>query len=306
MRIAVTGGMGFIGSQIVDDLVNQGHDVYVVDFWKDLISRYERARLPIMDELYRILPRVAGLIDPFDFVLDEQKAVKPEIIVHAGAVVDTMDLGSDDLFCRNVQFTQRLVKNASDDGSDIIFMSSAAVYGNDRRPNNPYGLSKALGEQMMLRAEGISTVSLRLFNVFGRNEHHKGTMASVPWKIAQAFEKGSKFELHSPLAQRDFIPCTAVSMVVCDLVQKLPGTGHSWRVVYDVGTGAPMSFEDLVDEIASAKKYTGRSPIEIVSMPSHLEGRYQFYTCAGKNGVENIGGKIGTSQGIRSAYGVDC
>ena len=316
MKIAVTGGMGFIGHRIVEELVLQRHEVYVVDFWKKLIPQYEKARLPIMEDLYRILPKVAGLIEPFDFVSAEQELIKASVIIHAGAVVNTTDLGSSDLLYQNVEFTRHLARNAVEDGSDIIFMSSAAVYGNNGYPNNPHGLTKALGERIMKDAKGITTVSLRLFNVFGQNEHHKGAMASVPWKIAQTFESGPEFQLHSPTAKRDFVPVSTVCRVVTEVSSWIRDAQPDRHDVYDVGTGDPMSYEQLVDSIAHVKRYTGPLPIKIVERPPHLEGRYQLYTCAGKNGVENLGNKVTiakvpielkdlTVSGLRREYGVD-
>lgn len=310
MRIAVTGGMGFIGHELVSELLAQRHEVVLVDFWKDLVRRYEKAKLPIIQEIYGILPRCFDVVEPWDFVNDFSK-YDLDLVVHAGAVVDTTDLGSDDLMDRNVQYTKEIAHRCSQNGTHLIFISSAAVYGVHGRPNNPYGLTKALGERIVSQIAGEQqVVSLRLFNVFGKNEHHKGTMASVPWKIAQAFQRGGHFEMFNIDAKRDFVPSSTVVRVISELAPNMYGDQRKSYSVYDVGTGIPMSFKQLGDEIASAYNFKGdpfvpNGKIRIVNPPAHLEGRYQFYTCAGKNGVENLGGSMGTAQGIREAYGVD-
>lgn len=304
MRIAVTGGMGFIGHEVVEELLAQNHEVILVDFWQELTKKYETAKLPIMQDMYRIMPRCKVVASPWELFTDDVLWKDLDLVVHAGAVVDTMDLGSFDLFQKNVEFTQRLAEKCFEYGTDIIFFSSAAVYGANGHPNNPYGLTKAMGEKIVSQAKGIYAVSIRLFNVFGKNEHHKGAMASVPWKIANACNRRSWFELHSEDAMRDFVPSSTVVKVVCDLANDMSRSGRGYSV-YDVGTGSPMTYGSLADEITRVTKRPRDEVIKVVARPAQLEGRYQLYTCAGKNGVENLGGKIGPMRGIEEAYGVD-
>ncbi len=309
MKIAVTGALGFIGHELVDRLIKDGHEVIAVDYCRDLIRLYEKTRLPIMQELYRILPRCHSIVEPEDFISGLGSKFGPHVVVHAGAVVDTKDLGSAHLFNTNVWYTEQLAEACNRIGSHLIFISSAAVYGSEGHPNNPYGLTKAIGEQIVTRTVRSRTACLRLFNVFGRFEHHKGEMASVPWKIAQAFEKGGKFQLHSPQAKRDFIPSAAVVEAITYVANEMMAPGEKWHRVYDVGTGVPTTFDTLVDLIADSKGWgTKATPIETIEMPPELQGRYQFYTCAGKNDVNVINAgvnykRLGTAQGILEAYG---
>jgi ADP-L-glycero-D-manno-heptose 6-epimerase len=309
MRIAVTGGMGFIGHEVVHRMLELGHEVVVVDHWRDILKRFEAAKLPILEDLYRDLPRCVSVVEPWQLIQDF-KIHAPHITIHAGAVVDTTDLGSDNLWDQNVTYTEDLTTSCSEFGSHIIFFSSAAVYGSAGYPNNPYGLTKAMGEKIVRKSK-TRTASIRLFNVFGKNEHHKGTMASVPWKCAQSCRTGNMFNMHSLTAQRDFVPSQTVVDVVAGLADTLQApktaddSGKNWHKEFDVGTGLPTSFASMARMVADA---TG-SPVEdwlgLTDMPVHLVGRYQTFTCAGKNGVENLGGNIGTDQGIREAYGVD-
>lgn len=303
MKIAVTGGMGFIGHELVGKLLSLGHEVVVVDFCRTLVGGYEKARLPIMDELYRILPQCSAVVEPWDFLHDFKKH-SPQVVVHAGAVVDTKDLGGNGskLFELNIQYTEELTRVCSESGANLIFISSAAIYGNEGRPNNPYGLTKAMGEQIVRKSK-TKTASLRLFNVFGRYEHHKGEMASVPWKIAKAYRTGDKFPMFNPEAVRDFVPSKAVVNAIINVADEMIGPGEKWHHEYDVGTGVPTSFENLNTLIKEAmgKKDSVITPIE---MPDELAGRYQFFTQAGTTKTLNIGGMIGTQRGILEAYGV--
>jgi ADP-L-glycero-D-manno-heptose 6-epimerase len=309
LRIAVTGGMGFIGHEVVKDMLDSGHEVIVVDFWKDILKRYEKARLPIMADFYRDLTCATSVVEPWNFIQDI-KSFAPHVVVHAGAVVDTKDLGSDDLFDKNVTYTQDLTVACSAVGSHIIFFSSAAVYGASGYPNNPYGLTKAMGEKIIQMSK-TRTASIRLFNVFGRNEHHKGEMASVPWKIANSIRSGGWFGMHSMSASRDFVPVDTVVESVAGLVDTMQApktaedSGKNWHKVYDVGTGIPTTFSNLAKMVCDAMGRRVEDCIQPVDMPLELVGRYQTFTCAGKNGVENLGGKMGTDQGIRRVYGVD-
>ncbi len=308
MKIAVTGALGFIGHELIDRLIRDGHEVIAVDYCRDLIRLYEKTRLPIMQELYRILPGCYALVEPDDFIAGLGSKFGPHVVVHAGAVVDTKDLGSAHLYNTNVWYTEQLTEACDRIGAHLIFISSAAVYGNDGYPNNPYGLSKALGEKIVGRTRG-RVATLRLFNVFGRFEHHKGEMASVPWKIAQAFEKGGRFPLHSPTAQRDFVPSSAVVEAISYVANEMMSPGDKWHRTFDVGTGTPTTFDTLVDLIADAKEWgTKATPIDSIDMPPELVGRYQFHTRAGENGAAIVPAgvnykRLGTAQGILEAYG---
>lgn len=301
MKIAVTGGMGFIGHELVDRLTGLGHEVTVVDYMSDLVPMYERAKLPIINEIYRILPKCVSVVDPWEFIAHFEK-FGAQVVVHAGAVVNTKDLGSEEMFQKNVRYTELLTEACSNTGANLIFISSAATYGNDGFPNNPYGLTKALGEKIVEKSRA-KTASLRLFNVFGTFEHHKGEMASVPWKIAQSFNTGVQFDLHSLDARRDFVPSTSVVSAIVNVADDMMGPGEKWHRVYDVGTGKPMSFRDLRTTVAKAVRSFGTCPVKMANIPPELIGRYQTYTCAGEHGAENIGGIMSTEDGIMGAYG---
>lgn len=293
MRVAVTGGMGFIGRRVVDDLLNDGHAVTVVDFWQQVFSEHESAAYPRLKDLYR-LASSCELMTPDELLLE---LIRFDAVVHFGAVVDTQDMGHDGrLFARNVEYTKSLVERLG--SRPIIFASSAAVYGSSSFPNNPYGLSKLLGERIVGQARHYRI--LRLFNVFGDDEQHKGSMASVPWKIASSYDHDRKFEMHSPEASRDFISVRAVSDVVSTLLKAR--FWNSSNETYDVGTGRSTTFNDLDTFIMNAKKEQ-KTCCRIVQMPAELVGRYQSYTRAGASGIKVLGSSYDTRDEIEALYG---
>ena len=298
MRIAVTGGMGFIGTEVVSLLEERGHEVTVVDFWGNLIRSYEKNRFPILERVYQNLARASDVLEPCD-LFDHAAKSRFNSIIHLGAIVDTTDLGSQEMIERNVDYTRQLVKTVNSQHftpSDIIFASSAATYGlNKGVPNNPYGLTKVLGENVVARSAGFS-VSLRFFNVFGEFEHHKGVMASVPFKIAQAYRTGDRFELHSPDSARDFISVSCVAETVARVAYSQLVSG-----VCDVGTGVATTFDELDGLIMRA---TGNitSACRIVPMPEHISGRYQTYTKAGMT-IDRVSSGQSTIEGIEEQYG---
>lgn len=311
MLVAVTGGMGFIGQEVISLLQDRGHEVILVDFWTDLIARYEREQLPIIESVYRTGARVGSFMTPLEFRFWMEDSC-PDVIVHLGAVVDTMDLGSENMFRQNVEFTRELVRLAnlgrtSEYIPGIVFASSAAVYGSKGFPSNPYGFTKCIGEKAVAGTRG-DFVSLRFFNVFGRNEHHKGQMASVPFKLFKAYCNGDKFDLHSPEAARDFVPVSTVAAKAVayaelfDQRRRSPHSSSTIRDTLDLGTGYATTFADLDSYVMQATlNYV--SCARYVPIPKQLVGRYQPYTCAGQR-IKNCGeGTADTRTAIQETYG---
>lgn len=275
MNVVVTGGLGFIGQAIVRELLIRRHRVTIVDYWKDRITEYERARYPILEEIYADSLSVREYIEPQEF-LHRVKGMAVDVVIHAGAVVDTMDLGDRGLWEANVDYTRDLCAGLMPRSIPLVFMSSAAVYGKAGHPANPYGLSKLIGEKFV--SELTRYAILRLFNVFGPLEHHKGVMSSVPFKLAQAYKDVSRFEMHSPDSSRDFVPVAAVVRVAVERAEHLTSK-HVSNEIYDVGTGESTTFGDLDAMIQQAVR-ANHSVVKVIPMPEHLVGRYQFYTRA--------------------------
>lgn len=314
MRVVITGALGFIGQKISEAVIGLESslavrgtclDLTLVDFWRDLIPLYEKLGFPCRRNVYNIVSKARRIYDPHDFIVDYEK-VAPDLIIHAGAVVDTENLGDKTLWDRNVGFIETMVEKVNinksgDRGTSIVFLSSASVYGTEGFPNNPYGLSKAVGENIVRESSGRVSI-LRLFNVFGTDEHHKGSMVSLPWKLARAYQTHSICELHSPEAKRDFIPVDSVARIAAQYVMN--GGPSEDREIWDVGTGVATTLDDLDAKIASATGSTQRMT-KIIKMPERYVGRYQGFTQAGMRGipVHPLASGISTDEGIEKYYG---
>jgi ADP-L-glycero-D-manno-heptose 6-epimerase len=311
MRIAITGALGFIGTEVASLMDGTDDEVLLVDFWEDLIARYEKDRLPIIDRVYRNMHIAAEVMDPWSFI-ESLRSLAPDAIIHLGAIVDTMDLGSHALFNNNIRYVRSLVDAANtgrltDNIPGIVFASSAATYGADfAYPSNPYGMTKSRGERDVSSSRG-QYANLRFFNVFGSLEHHKGRMASVPFKLAQSYRSGDRFDMHSLSASRDFVPVGTVAQHVVSLARSMAAAtpDTAIRATYDVGTATSTTFADLDSFVMQA---TGNvvSCVREVPIPPEIAGRFQPFTCAGMgpNPVPVLGkDDQGTRDGIEEHYG---
>lgn len=314
MLVAVTGGMGFIGQEVIAGLQAGGHRVILVDYWERALRQYEEMKYPILTSVYETASKAEALLDPWEFIywLNRNPV---DAVIHLGACVDTMDMASPDMIRNNVAFTQEMVESIntgriSEDVPGIVFASSAATYGAKGFPNNPYGLTKSIGERFIAGTRG-NYVSLRFFNVFGRNEHHKGKMASVPFKLAQAYREATKFDLHSPDSARDFVPVTTVAAQVVAYAEMMnqfkdergsKNQAGSIRESLDLGTGYATTFADLDNYVMQAmKQYV--SCVRHVPIPPEIIGRYQPYTCAGQRARNAAYESQSTRDAIEEIYG---
>jgi ADP-L-glycero-D-manno-heptose 6-epimerase len=287
--IIVTGGAGFIGSNIVKALNDAGEDkILVVDHlgegekWKNLLELsfvdYEHK-----DDFLIMLER--GL---FDHGISA--------VIHMGACSSTTEQNADYLIANNYQYSRSLAQRyAGNTGVRFIYASSAATYGDGSRgysdahdalsllrPLNMYGYSKHLFDLWALRTGFLKkAVGLKYFNVFGPNEYHKGDMRSVVIRSffqARTLDKVKLFKSYRVDYKdgeqcRDFIYVKDAVKVTLHFLERPDANG-----IFNVGTGIPRNFNDLASAVFSA---IGKSEnIEYIDMPEGLEKRYQYYTCA--------------------------
>jgi len=248
MKILVTGHKGFIGQNLCIYLLERGYDV----------------------EGYEYIPNVLPDCSQYDKV------------VHMGAISSTTERDVEKVMQQNLDFSHRLLQLCDMQGVDLIYASSASVYGDTThftedgplQPQSPYAWSKYLfdrGVQQLGWDDYKNKVQgLRLFNVYGKFEDHKGDQMSVFHKFKkQAIEtaKVNPFE-NSDNYQRDFI-CVED---VCAVIEKLFTTDQSG--IWNLGTGKTESFGEIARLIAN--KYNAE--ISPIPMPDNLKGQYQAYT----------------------------
>ena len=290
--IVVTGGAGFIGSNIALDLANAGERVVVCDLFRS----GEKWRNVAGAGLYDIV-RPTELPEWLARHRDKVNA-----IVHMAAVSSTTEKDVDKFVETNIRLTLDLWNWCATHAVRLIYASSAATYGDGKagfsdeqsraalaalRPLNAYGWSKHIVDRRVVDdvTRGHATprqwAGLKFFNVYGPNETHKGVMQSLVSKIFPAVKAGEAvtlFKSHDPRYAdggqlRDFIYVKDCVAVVSWLLGHPETSG-----LFNVGTGTPRSFLDLVGAVGAV---VGCAPnIRFIDTPDELRAQYQYFTCA--------------------------
>jgi len=295
-RIVVTGGAGFIGSNVVQLLNERGEDkILVVDHlkegpkWKNLVG------LKFEDYLDR---------EDFLKLIEEEKIGDLKAIIHLGACSDTTVRDLHFLYQNNYQYSQKLCLFALKHHTRFIYASSAATYGDGSlgfkddetllfklRPLNPYGFYKHLFDLWAYQKGFFKyIVGLKYFNVFGEREFHKGEMRSVALKAYEQIKREGKVRLfksyHTDFEdggqKRDFIYVKDAAEVTLFFLEHPEKNG-----LFNVGTGKARSFKELALAIF---KTLGLPPqIEYIDMPEPLRKQYQYFTKADLTKLRAIG-----------------
>jgi ADP-L-glycero-D-manno-heptose 6-epimerase len=287
--LLVTGGAGFIGSNIVAALNEAGRtDVVVCDLigdggkWRNLAKR-----------------QLADIVPPGELAawLDGRRL---DAVIHMGAISETTATDGDLVIETNFRFSMRLLDWCTTQATPFIYASSAATYGDGAqgfgddpsptalkalRPMNLYGWSKHLFDMAVIERAGRGDklppqwAGLKFFNVFGPNEYHKGSMMSVLARRFDDIKAGRVVELFKSHRdgiadgdqRRDFIYVEDVVRVVMWLLATPSVSG-----LFNVGTGKARSFKDLM---LAAYAALGSVPnIRYVDMPAAIRDSYQYFT----------------------------
>ena len=273
--IIVTGGAGFIWSNIIAALNNQGlTNIIVVDNLTKPEKHLNLNRL-----------KIADFIDKEDFLQKLSHFKQVETIFHQGACSDTMETNGRYMMKNNFEYAKELLGFALTNKINFLYASSASVYGNGEQgftetlsceyPLNIYAYSKFLFDQHVrdiLKSNLSSQVlGLRYFNVYGPQENHKARMASVAFHMMTAASKGEKLQLFegSETFRRDFIYVDDV-VAVNEFFFKNKKSG-----IYNCGTGQAQSFAEIATTIQNLLPNT---QIETKPFPEALVGKYQSFT----------------------------
>jgi UDP-glucose 4-epimerase len=254
MRALVTGGAGFIGSNLVRVLLERGDEVRVLDNF----STGSRANL---EEIEADIEVVEGELRSYERVHAAVRGI--ELVFHLGALGSVPRSVQDPLTSSavNVEGTLNVLLAARDEGARrVVFSSSTSVYGSSRTlptaeseppdPISPYGVAKLAAERYCVSFsrvyESLETVVLRYFNVYGpRQSPHSQYAAVIPLFI-DAVARGEPVEIHGDGEQRrDF---TYVSNVVDATVRAGEADGASGRI-FNVAAGTPASVNQVADII---------------------------------------------------------
>ncbi len=294
--IVVTGANGFIGSWMIRRL-NQ-------DNFNNIVAVDEfRTKAP---HNYIKGLRVAKLIhrDVFLIWLQEH-ATSIEFVFHMGAISDTLET-DESLFKKyNTEYSKSIWKVCASNQIPLIYASSAATYGNGENgfsddhslipslnPLNKYGESKQDFDLWALKQteKPYFWAGIKFFNVYGPYEEHKGKMASMICQMTQQIKlnasvrlfKSNDLKINDGDQKRDFVYVEDVVEVMYWLMHHRRDSG-----VYNIGTGASRSFNEMVD-ILFSEINIARS-VEYIDIPKSVEGKYQNNTQADIKKIKSIG-----------------
>jgi ADP-L-glycero-D-manno-heptose 6-epimerase len=290
----VTGGAGFIGSNIAAALETQGADVAIMDWvgaddykWRNIAKR-----------------RLADIVAPEEglaWLAKHKGAI--EGVVHMGAISTATETDVDKIVRNNFRLSVDLWEHCAREGVPYVYASSAATYGDgaqgfhDRfdaahlsalRPLNPYGWSKHLFDRWVLRALETGAAKpprwagLKFFNFYGPNEYHKGGQRSVAVQLHEQISargfvrlfKSDNPDYADGEQQRDFVWVGDCVNVALWALQDISAPSD----LYNVGSGVARSFVDKARIIFA--EMNRELKVDFIDLPENLRGKYQYYTCA--------------------------
>jgi ADP-L-glycero-D-manno-heptose 6-epimerase len=279
--VIVVTGAGFIGGRIIAALARQDRAVLVVE---DDLTPAKQANLHGV-ELVDLVTSAQ-----FERIAENDRAFGQRIdgVIHTAAHADTWERDLAFVLSRNFGYSTWLLCWCLRSRIPLIYLSSAAIYGQhgtgaqDQTSRlSPYALSKLLFDrtvQQLLPAVDVPLLGLRLFNVYGPGEAHKGNMVSVVYRFHQQLHDFGRIDIYShpiiglPGSQRrDLIHVDDVVAVTTWFLDN-GGSG-----IYDVGTGSPTSFNELAQIIID---HEGFGEIRYTPLPPHLMVGYQTFTQA--------------------------
>lgn len=282
--IIVTGGAGFIGSNIVKQLNERGrNDILIVD---DLTDGSKIRNLQMLDYYDYV-----DCIDFDDAVANNTFDIGPiEVVFHQGACADTMNYDGRYMMHNNFEGTKNLFHYCQERRVPFIYASSASTYGHGKngfteKPEceealNPYAYSKLFFDRYLRRFEKdlqSQVVGLRYFNVFGPNENHKGNMASLVRQLFYKLRETGEITLFEGTdgygdgeQVRDFIYVKDVVNVNFFFWEHPEISG-----IFNCGTGEAKSFNRFMKAVID---YNGSGNLRYIPFPEVLKGKYQSFT----------------------------
>ena len=288
MSYVVTGGAGFIGSNMVKKLNDkQIYDIIIIDTYND-------------DKMKNLL----GL-KFLDFV-DYQDGIKvvadylntiddPQGFFHIGANSDVLEHNCKKMMFENYEFSKMYCEYANAHHIPFIYASSSAVYGNGKEqdvdgqnegPHNTYAWSKWLFDQYVIANKDrfISKVAgFRFFNVFGWGEFHKGKNANIVYRFYRFMKEKNCIELFNKEIIRDHVWVEDVAEVMYQAMNRKDLTSG----IYNLGGNHPISHRSVADIVIHTMMELGVIPngstdhyIKTIDIPEELRDKFQYYTHA--------------------------
>jgi len=292
--IVVTGGAGFIGSNLIKALNERGErNILLVDNLLNGRKMHNLADLDIADYLDK---------DQFIKKLDSPCFLNQvRGVFHQGACSATTEWDGRFVMENNYDYSKRILHWCIAKNTPFLYASSASVYGSGEhgfrveraceKPINMYAYSKFQFDQYVrkiLPESRIPIAGFRYFNVYGPREQHKGTMSSTAFHFNRQVSEQKKARLFEGVdgfangeQRRDFV-------YVGDVVDvNLWFFDHpELRGIFNVGTGRAETFNQVAEAVID---WHGEGEIEYIPFPEHLKGAYQSYTQADISGLRQAG-----------------
>jgi len=299
--IVVTGGAGFIGSNLVEQLGERGRLAVVIDDFATP-DKWANVRHANIHDL-------VNWTEAFDWL--DRNADRVAEVFHLGAISSTTASDLKALLAQNVHFSNAVWDWCAARGKPLVYASSAATYGDGSRgfadamtlgeleklaPLNPYGWSKHLVDLHVLRCAAAGAkqppawYGVKFFNVYGPREHHKGDMRSVALKFYEKVKAGGQVELfrsYRPdvadgMQSRDFIHVGDTVDVLLWLMAQRPPSG-----IYNVGTGRAEAFLEIAKAVIAETRM--KAAVRFIDMPEAIRERYQYFTQADMSKLRSVG-----------------
>jgi len=298
--IIITGGAGFIGSNILASLAEASFDVVVCD---TIDSNQKLKNIEKHNASDLVTPKAL-----FNY-LDRKKNI--DFIIHMGANSSTTENNIKKIFENNFNFSVNVWQFCSKKRIPLIYASSAATYGDGTRgfdddiskvnlnryvPLNLYGWSKHLFDQYALKMSKEKKSSppfwsgFKFFNVYGPNEYHKGKMKSVVATIFPKVKKNETVNLFKSYNSkykdgeqiRDFVYVKDCADVILWFINNRPKCS-----IFNIGTGRGRTFLDLARSVFSALNL--KPKIKYIEMPTNVKNQYQYFTQAKIKQLRKVG-----------------
>ena len=283
MAYIVSGGAGFVGSNMVKKLNEKGiKDIIIIDSYSD-------------DKMKNLLGlKFSDFIDYKDGIekvsIFLERIKNLEAFFHIGANADVLVYDPKVMMNENYEFSKMYCEYANSHNIPFIYASSSAVYGNggkqgvgdgNEEPHNTYAWSKWLFDQYVIANE--HKFKNRVFNVFGWGEFHKGENANIVYRFYRFIKEKNYIDLFNKEIVRDHIWVEDVAEVMYQAMVKT----NMKSGIYNLGGNHPISHEYVAEIVISTMMEQGIIPqgnikdyIKPIEIPAELVDKFQFYTYA--------------------------
>lgn len=286
MSYIVTGGAGFVGSNMVRKLNGKGIDEIII------IDEYGGEKMQNLEGLRfrEFIDYTDGIKSVYENLL---KIDRPEAFFHIGANADVLEYDTEKMMTQNYEFSKMYCEYANTCNIPFIYASSSAVYGNDNnqdiknadlKPHNTYAMSKWMFDKYVLDNQDRfvnKVIGFRFFNVFGWGEFHKGKNANIVYRFYRFIKEKNYIDLFNKEIIRDHIWVEDVAEVMYQAMQRKDMTTG----IYNLGGNHPVSHRQVAEIVINTMIDEGVIPkadcdtyIKPIDIPVELRDKFQFYT----------------------------